>query len=250
MQNFSDVPLTEEEENWVRLSFLLVEEGAVWVAKIIKKYLTTNNLLFEQLLDANKKLLQQHCKGFHSGTGPKSQKKKILSSEQYELLFPAKGVAGQIGSLDLTLLVIVIGLLKVLPAPRCGWNAKENPPASEIDQASDLVRMRLMRNHLYAHIVECAIKTEDFEKHWEKLIEILKRLGAKIEELDKLKDREVTKEQRSQMSKRITTLFSEDLPDAEEFAQEKMKELAENHKKRLQQKEEEDQFDDIGALFI
>ena len=98
---------------------------------------------------------------------------------------------------------------------------------------------------LYGHIVECAIKTEDFERHSDKLKGILTRLGAEITELDKIEQREVTKEQRSRLSKTITTLFSGDLPDAEEFAVEKMKELAENHKKRLEVP------DDVrGLLFI
>ena len=243
MQNFCDIPLTVEEENWLRVSFLLKEEATVWVARIIVNYLNVNCLELNQFLNAYKKSIEK----FTTGKRPRSNDRpKVLTLEQYELLFPADGTA-DIGTLDLNLLVIVIGLLRILPTPPCGWNAREDPPMSDLDPASDLVRLRLA-NYRMNKTEECAIRTEDFERLYDKLVGILQRLGANVEELDRLKDREVAKEQRRQMNKRIVTLFCGDLPDAEEYAQEKMKELAERHKKLKMNGEEEEDFIDFFYL--
>ena len=255
LQNVSDVPLTEEEENWVRLSFLLIEEGTVWVAKIVRDYLHKYNLELKTFLDSNRKKLEYNCKhDFDSdsmkGKKGKKQKKpnanvvtrqintKPLTPEQFKVLFPDEPEEVSLDTIDLTLLVLVIGIL-ILPPPRCQWHAKTDPPDTDVDKSSDLVRMRQMRNHLYGHIVECTIPTPEFEVHWDKLVKILERLGATIEELDKIKNRKFTKEECKRYAKRVTTLFTGDMPNADEFAQEQMKEVAENHKPKKPHKKKD-----------
>ena len=252
LQDYSDVPLTEEEENWVRLSFLLIDEGTVWVAKIVRDYLHGHNLELKMFLDNNRKKLEFNCKhdfDADSAKGKKGKKQKKpnanvvtrqintkpLTHEQFKVLYPDEPEEVSLDTIDLTLLVLFIGIL-ILPPPPCQWYAKTDPPDTDVDKSSDLVRMRQMRNHLYGHIVECTIPTPEFEVHWGKLVKILERLGATTEELDKIKLREFTNEERKRYAKRITTLFTGDMPDADEFAEEKMKEIAENHKPKKAQK--------------
>ena len=249
MQDVSDVPLTEEEENWVRLSFLLIDEGTEWVKQIVQDFLHQNSLELKMFLDSNRQKLEYNCKhnfdDDSSAQGPNAkgrrQKKsktnlvtrqfnaKPLTYEQFKVLFPDEPKVVSLDNCDLTLLILVSGILILRTPPDFEWHSK-TVPDSNVDQASDLKRMRMMRNHLYAHIVECAIPTPEFEKHWDQLVEILTRLGATVEELDKIKLREVTKEERKRCAKRITTLFRGDMLDADEFAQKKMKEMAANHK--------------------
>ena len=240
----------------MRLSFLLIDEGTVWVAKIVQDFLQNSNLELKTFLTRNIEKLKYNCKhdfdhdnsvhGQHAkGKRQRARKPPVvtrqfntkpLSYEQFKLLFPDEPDEVSLGNFDLTLLILVCGILILREAPRSGWTSPLAPEDDHLDQASDLKRMRIMRNRLYGHIVECAIPTPEFEKHWDQLVEILKRMGAKVTELDKIKLRECTKEDRKRCAKRITTLFRGDMLDTEDFANEKMKEMAENHKPKGPQK--------------
>ena len=237
----------------MRLSFLLIDEGTVWVAKIIRDFLLEHDLDLKTFLDSNRKKLEQNCKhDFSENSGKGSNLKgkrqhanvekrqfntRPLTYEQFKVLYPDEPEELSLDNIDMTLLILINGILILRDAPPSGWCSKSEPDEKDEDKASDLKRMRMMRNDLYAHIVECTIPTPEFEKHWDQLVKILQRLGATITELDKIKQREFTKEDRKRCAKRITTLFMGDMLDAEEFAQEKMKELIQVHKpKNPQQK--------------
>ena len=258
----SDVPLTKEEENWVRFSILLIDEGTVWVRKIVQDFLHEKDLELEVFLKNNRKKLESKCKrdfnDVSSSHGPyaKGKKRKTLkpsvvarqfnakplSYEQFKLLFPDEPDTVSLDNFDLTLLILICGILVLREAPPGGWNSPLEPDDNQLDQASDLKRMRIMRNLLYAHVVECAIPTPVFEKYWNQLVEVLKRLGATITELDEIKFREFTREERKRYAKRITTLFRGDMWNyMKDFTEEEMKAMAENHKKRKQKQKKKRQ---------
>ena len=253
--------MTEEEENWARLSFLLIDEGTVWVAQIIQDFLDDKNLELKLFLDNNRKKLEFNCKhDFDSDSAAQSSNAKgkrqkhrkttvvtrkfnakPITYEQFKVLFPDGPKQVSLDELDLTLLILVIGILIPLdPPPYFAWYLKKVPD-SDLDKASDLLRMRLMRNRLYGHIVECAIPTKEFNVEYENLVKILERLDAPIKELDKIKHRKFTKEERKGYANRITTLFTGDVIDMGEFAKEKMEEIAENHNPKNKKPKKEDE---------
>ena len=223
MQDFNENSLSEEEDNWVRLSFLLIDEGTVWVRSIVETYLDERGLSLPTYVDANKKSLKSYSKG----------KQKLITDEQHTLLFPKPPGVVDAETFDLTLLVLVISLLRILDKPNCGWNAKRDPLDTELDKSSDLVRMRVMRNRLYGHIVKCAIDSEEFDVHWKKLVDILIRLGADEKKIAEIKDMKMTTQTRDRCAKRIVDLFTGDLPDMEDFAQDARDNIAERHREKL-----------------
>ena len=148
LQGVSDVPMTEEEQNWVRLSFLFIDEGTVWVAKIVQDYLHKFNLDLKEFLESNRKKLEFNCKhdfdDDKSAHGPHAKGKrqktrqsnvvtrqfnaKPLTYEQFKLLLPAdEPEEVSLDKFDLTLLILVIGTLILRDAPPSGWNSNSEP---------------------------------------------------------------------------------------------------------------------------
>ena len=101
-----DVP-QEEAENWMRLSWVLINEGTSCVRCIITDWLEEKQLTFNMLLDNNKRGLN---------------KSKFLFDRQKKILYP-KGQRPEniIETLDLTLLLCLIRLCRVLQEPVGGW---------------------------------------------------------------------------------------------------------------------------------
>jgi hypothetical protein len=213
------VPLTEEEENWVRLSMLLVEEGTLWVSKIIEDYVAAN-----KDIDSLKILLDSNSRTLTSGKG-----KKKLTPEQKKVVFPVDGQEPDIKTFDLTLLIQLIRML-LMVTPNGGWDVPELKEHQK-DKGTDVLRMRHMRNSMYAHITKCVIPTPEFDEKWELLVQILVRLGAPDErELNKIKKRQIDNKQRKTYAQKIAKLFRSDVMDSDEFAKAKMEQINENHK--------------------
>ena len=216
LQNFPNESLTQEEENWLRFAYLLVDEGTKWVCKILKDYLA--NMTLTSFLKYNKKSLEALTKR-RPNTKDKTKDKStncppVFYEEQFASLFPEDNSEPVIEELDLTLLITLILQLK---------------SSKHEDKRPGLVRMRQMRNDAYGHIVKCKMSNEEFKIQWSELTKILEGFGAKIEKLDEIKDREVTAEKRAEYAERITTLFSSDLEESTRFANEKKKQIAQNH---------------------
>ena len=195
-----------EKENWVRLACLIVNQGTLCLRRIIADKLAEWQLGFKELLTANKKRLRNS---------------KLLFEDQKRLLLSKEAQDDVIEKCDLTLLILLIGLL-VLPAPPCGWHSCNEPKPTDLDTSSDVMRLRFMRNDLF-HCVQCAIPQEDFEKRWAKGTELLQRLQAPRASIDKLKPRKFDQMQRTCYVKIIRVQFSCDRPDAEEFIKQKFK---------------------------
>ena len=150
MQPFYNVSLVETQ-NWVRLACLIINQGTLCLRRIIADKLAEWQLGFKQLLTANKKRLRNS---------------KLLFEDQKQLLLSKDAQDDVIEKCDLTLLILLIGLL-VLPAPPCGWHSCNEPEPTDLDTSSDVMRLRFIRNDLF-HCVQCAIPQEDFEKRWAK----------------------------------------------------------------------------------
>ena len=197
----------QEQENWTRLSYLLINQGTLSIRKIITDKLDEWQLEFKQLVTANKRNIKKSDLLFEN------QKRLLLKNTQNDV----------IEKCDLTLLILLVGFFNVLPNPPRGWRSQKEPEPNDLDPSSDVLRLRLMRNKLY-HTVQCAIPQADFEKRWAKGTEVLNRLNALPSAMDQTKLRKFVVVERTYYVKAIRVQFSSDRPDAEEFIKESIKE--------------------------
>ena len=131
--------------------------------------------------------------------------------------------------LNFTLLVLLIVQSKIFQmGPPNGW-AKE-PDFDHTDSASDIVRLRLIRNELY-HSPLCAIANEEFQTKWTALTYVLNRLGSVDYDVHTMKTCHFSQlqTQRRVYAKMIRELFSRDKYFVQKFI--------ENTTEHLQKKE-------------
>ena len=206
MQPFHNVQL-EEKENYTRLSYLLIDQGTLCIRKIITDKLNEWQAEFKQLVNDHKRSIKKSHNLFEN------QKRLLLRNTQNDV----------IEKCDLTLLIHLVDLFKVLPVPLCGWRSQKEPKPNDLDPSSDVIRLRLMRNDLF-HSVQCAIPQEDFEKRWAKGTEILRRLNATQSAIAKIKPRIFEVVERAYYVKVIRYQYSSDRPDAEEYVKKRITE--------------------------
>ena len=238
VQEFPDATLTNEEENWIRLSFLLIDEGTIWVREgILTKHLNDKGLTLQSFLTSTKGMLERAWRGDTRRSKGKRLVRKLLSDEQFNTLFPYGNPALSAVDFDLPLLITLLGWLKIVQVPNVeqGWSSTDWPDDTYTDLGSDLLRMRYMRRMLMLSN-ECSIENDEFDKYWDKLKEILISLGADITKIDDIKDLKGSNEKRTHCIERITTLFTKDMEAAEKFAEEKMAELAKNHGSNMEER--------------
>ena len=164
---------------------------------IITDWLEEKNLTLDILLDHNKRNFTERA--------PLFEKDKML-------LYPLDGARPNdlMERLDISLSVLLILHCKIFPVgPPKGW-AKE-PDPGHTDSASDIVRLRLLRNELY-HSPLCAIVNVEFEMKWATLTDVLKRLGSVDYDVHSMKTCHFSqlKAQRKAYAKMIRELFSRD----------------------------------------
>ena len=200
---YSDVP-RDEAENWIRLAFLLINKGTPCLRKIIRHWLEKKNLTFDILLDHNKRNFTERA--------PMFEKDKLL-------LYPPVGTRPKdlMERLNFTLLVLLIINFKVFQmGPPNGWAKVPDP--KQTDPASDIIRLRLLRNELY-HSPLCAIANDEFKDKWTTLTDVLMRLGAVDRTIHGMKTCHFSqlRAQRKAYSKMIRELFSKDKYFAQKF---------------------------------
>ena len=78
---------------------------------------------------------------------------------------------------DITLLSILIRNICGLRAPVStrSWDVK--PPSTDPSREADLVRIKLYRNKVYAHIHRTDVSDADFDIYWSEISGVLQRLS-------------------------------------------------------------------------
>ena len=116
--------------------------------------------------------------------------------------------------------------------PPNGW--KQDPDPSHTDSASDIVRLRMIRNELY-HSPPCAIANEDFKEKWTTLTDVLIRLGAVDHNIHDMKTCHFSQlhAQRKAHTKMIRDLFCRDKYFVEKFIENTREHLLKREKLEL-----------------
>ena len=121
-------------------------------------------------------------------------KYKVITEKQWNLLFPTSGMPDS-KSFDITLLTILLRNICGLSLPAAGWNA--TPPAGDTSISDDIVRIKMFRNDIYAHIASTQLNDTMFEKLWQEISKPLTRLGIPQKDIDQIKVAPLSPEEES-----------------------------------------------------
>ncbi|CAC5364744.1 unnamed protein product [Mytilus coruscus] len=164
--------LTQEEENYVRMSLLLTGISP-----------RAARALFDQefapaCLDSSLKKEYNKLRDL--------QKKRVINQAQWKLLTPRSPDVPDSKTFDVTLMITLLRNLTNLNPPRGGYD--KLPTANEAIPTSDLARIKYYRNFL-AHLDDGKINNPEFNTAWNDITGAVSRLGGKTmkEECDNLK---------------------------------------------------------------
>ena len=183
---FSDLALCikaamdQSKANFYRLSRLLVDKGGDALRAVLHAAHPPSTLA--AVLNAQKSALH---KIRHS----------VITDQQWNLLFPTSGAAPVSNNFDITLLTILLRNICVLPKPATGWN--KMPPTKDTSTSDDIVRIKMFRNDVYAHIASAQLDDATFEKLWQEISQPLTRLGIPQNDIDEIKVAPLSPEEES-----------------------------------------------------
>ena len=114
----------------------------------------------------------------------KLQHRGVINPSQWDLLFPASGRPDS-NKFDITLLTILLRNICGLSAPTKGWN--DRPPTGDTSISADIVRIKIFRNQVYAHIASPQLDDTTFETLWQEISKPLVNLGIPQQDIDEAK---------------------------------------------------------------
>lgn len=152
---------TKETTNYARLCRLLVDVGTQVLRDKFDKMYAGSLYTFLTSPPVHAKLTSL-------------QKKRVLNFTQL-----AKLTSSTVSSADFDISLLVVLLRNVCglsPPATTGWN---NPPLpTDMTEEADIVRIRILRNEVYAHTNVASVDDLTFSKYWVSIKEPLIRLGG------------------------------------------------------------------------
>ncbi|XP_046857554.1 uncharacterized protein LOC124450948 [Xenia sp. Carnegie-2017] len=166
------------EENGSRLSKLLVNKGTQALKITLRSIINLQSSnLEDELNDPSTK----------SKLTP--LKFKVISKEQWNLLYPSTG-SPDIEHFDISLLTVLLRNICCLTAPHGGWN--NLPSSSDTSISANIARIKFYRNKVYGHISTTSVDDSEFECSWQEISKALVGLGIQQTEIDELKKAPLT----------------------------------------------------------
>ena len=157
-----------EKANFTRLSRLLVDKGTEALRNTFDGIHSPANL--SAVLSANKTFLLK-------------LKPRVINDLQWDLLYPPSGNPPDSKIFDVTLLTVLFR--NICGLPKTGWGAM--PVDSDRSIQANIVRIRLFRNEVYAHVTSTQVDNATFECLWKKISEALVDLNILQKDIDELK---------------------------------------------------------------
>ena len=150
----------EESTNFYRLIRLIVDFGSEILRDVLLHLVKPSTL--EAVLQAN------------TITIGNLLRTKFIFRKQYDLL---TNTTPDVEEFDISLLVVVFrNICPNVPAPILGWNVKV-PDVNDFSLAADLLRLRNIRNEVYAHRSSTKVTNVVFETLWLDLSDIIERIS-------------------------------------------------------------------------
>ncbi|XP_046857843.1 uncharacterized protein LOC124451265, partial [Xenia sp. Carnegie-2017] len=161
------------ETNGFRLSKLLINKGTQALKTTLHIYI---NLQSSNLKD---KLNDPYTK-----SNLTSLKFKVISKEQWNLLYPSTG-SPDIENFDISLLTVLLRNICGFTEPSGGWN--NLPSSSDTSISANIARIKIYRNKVYGHITTFSVDDSKFEYLWQEISKALVGLGIQQTEITELK---------------------------------------------------------------
>ena len=166
---------TPEKFNGFKLRRLVIDGGTQALRNVLQKCHPGKSI--QAILAAEKHKIS-------------SLKGKLINQTQWDVLYPKSPNVPDINNFDITLLSIL--LRNICGLATTGWG--KMPNANDLSDKANIVRVRLFRNEVHAHIPETGVSMTYFEDYWKKISAVLVSLGIDQAEIDKLKTEECKKE--------------------------------------------------------
>ena len=112
--------------------------------------------------------------------------KRVISKEQWELLFPPDGSAPDVERCDVKLLVVLLHNVCGLEKPINGWNVMPSPSDTSLE--ANLAQLMAYRDVVLALVSSNAVNFIIFGLYWDSIESVLMSLGMSKVEVDSLKD--------------------------------------------------------------
>ena len=209
----------QEKENFTRLSRLIVDKGTEVLRNIFDGIHPPANL--QAVLNKDKKSLLK-------------LKFKVINDSQWNLLFPPSGNPPDSKIFDVTLLTILLRNICHLTPPATGWNVM--PANTDRSKEANIVRLKLFRNKVYAHVTTTQVDDATFQSLWKEISQVLIELNIPRKDVDDLKTShlgsneemylKIIKEWKSQEEDSLSKL--EDVKCSVDRLEKTMKEITEN----------------------
>ena len=98
----------------------------------------------------------------------------VLHQDQYDLLITPYPNPEEF---DISLLVFLLrNICPNVDPPLGGWTKKQ-PSVNDFSLGADILRLRHIRNYVYAHRTSTHIREADFERTWEELTNVMLRIS-------------------------------------------------------------------------
>ena len=157
-------PFTKETTNYTRLCRLLVDVGSQALGDTFDKIhhpRSLDTVLSSSPVHSELQLLR---------------KKRVLSSQQWDRLYPKKKTPVSSKDFDITLLMVLLRNICDLAPPPTGWDGP--PPIEDTTPEADIARIKWYGNTVYDHASETSVDDRTFSQYWKEIQDALVRLGG------------------------------------------------------------------------
>ena len=161
---------SEEKTNGTRLARLLIDGGTHVLREYLHSIHPTGTL--QAALNNNLTRLQE------------LRRKRALTGNQWEKLFPPSGDPPDSKTFDITLLHLLLREICNLLEPSTGWH--DVPADGDASPEANIVRIKCFRKEL-CHSISTGIPDDKFEEKWDKIYSAMVDLGFKPLETGRLK---------------------------------------------------------------
>jgi WD40 repeat protein len=167
----------QEKANFTRLTRLLVDKGTEALRNTFDAIHPPANL---QAVLAGKRASLLRLKP------------RVINNHQWDLLFPPSGNPPYSKTFDVTLLTVLFRNICGFIPPITGWDAM--PVDTDRSMEANIVRLKFLRNNVYAHVTSTQVDNATFESLWQKISQALVELNIPQNDVDDLKTCSLDKE--------------------------------------------------------
>ena len=157
-------PSTTETSNYAKLCRLLVQVGSLVLREIFDRVCPPENLHAVLTNPTNHAKLRT------------LRKKRVLSTSQWEKLYPASKSSVSSKDFDTSLLLFLLKNICGLTLPASGWN--NLPPGSDTSPEADITRIKFFRDRVFSHAANASVDDPTFSLYWNSIKDIFLRIGG------------------------------------------------------------------------